>query len=275
MYFAFSCCLYFVSFLSLFPFHSDSQRLSYNLPLYFEAVKAFSAVLGKSTYEQWLYLPEKKKKKAFWRNLFSVQKTKKKIVLFIRLAHSRPATREGHLCSSLITFPLGGGKMEPFQRLCMVRGSNLQPKCASWWIFEEMPFWTQSSQEVFFNTSLFNSYDKERERGKIKENQIAAFNLYMKDLTTDSKNYLQAFLIVPSWMAKQLSPSCFLPRFLATLFPIQTAFTLHISVSTREDTGGWEVLWIQTFLGLGHTADAHECSCLCLMLSAADCTPVL
>lgn len=54
----FSSGLCLISFMSPFPFHSDSQE-AHNLSLRFEAIKAFSAVLGKSTYEQWLYLPEK------------------------------------------------------------------------------------------------------------------------------------------------------------------------------------------------------------------------
>lgn len=82
----------------------------------------------------------------------------------------------------------------------------------------------------FFLTQAFSTAMTKKEREKKKGKSDSSIQPIYEGFDNRFNNYLRAFSIVPTWMAKQLSPSCFLPRFLATLSPIQTAFIAYLCV---------------------------------------------
>lgn len=146
------------------------------------AIKAFSAVLGKPAYEQWLYLPDK------WflgKPLFKRMRKKKTCCLLQWLPADLPQVRVSCAFPLQLSFSRG----EDGVILNTVRGLGCYYPAEVfflWWIFKEVPAWAQCSLEVFFNTILFNS-DEKREKIR-QEKQIAAHSPFIKKLTMKSWN---------------------------------------------------------------------------------------
>lgn len=123
--FCFSSGLCLISFISLFPFHSESQRhitCHYVLrPL--KQYQQYQANL--LTNSDFIY-----QKNGFQGNLFPVQKREEKYAVH-QNGSQQICCRRGSPVPLLYHLPSLVEKMEPFQRLCMVQRSNPQLRCAS------------------------------------------------------------------------------------------------------------------------------------------------